>query len=573
MTPNATPQTAESRINILLTGIHGSLNDTLMILSVNPVDDSVVMLSFPRDISNFPLYDGRTFGGKINSLMSWARNHPTDMPDGPFPTLVNELGYLLGVPIHYYAAINLNGFVKVIDDVGGVTVDNPRAINDPLYDWLDGTHGFTLPAGKVKLTGRTALAYARSRQGAGDSDFTRAARQQQLLVALRNEADLARHAAQAAHAHPGRRRQRANQPANGSSRPVHRAGSQGGHQVHQAVRARTALFDPPTELRDRWHLHPEAPDGQARRTVDQAVWLGQPVRWRVMVRHRLRLLRLTLLLGDALAAAGLFVLVSMYRHGDGWADAWLRAGGPWWMWAAAYGVLWAGAEWIQELDQLRSRWTFRGEVADILRAAFLLAVSVFSLLFLVHAPEVSRLLLVILFASQVVFSIVQRRALRLALRLVSERGISARNLLVLGSGSEARSVARLMERQPALGYRVIGHLGRPSARCQVLGPLEAIETILHEGVVDEVVAAFGDDEVNYLEPVVALCQQEGKRLRVVLRPGLGAVSGGRVETVGGHEILTDLERARSLARAADQARSWTSWSRPSLSLCCHRSWL
>ena len=257
-----------------------------------------------------------------------------------------------------------------------------------------------------------------------------------------------------------------------------------------------------------------------------------------MVRHRLRLLRLTLLLGDALAATGLFVLVSMFRLGDGWTDAWLRAGAPWWLWAGAYGMLWVSAEWIQELDQLRSRWTFRGEVADILRAAFLLAVSVFSLLFLVHAPEVSRLLLVILFASQVVFSIAQRRTLRLVLLLVSERGIGARNLLVLGTGPEARAAARLMERQPALGYRVIGHLGRSSARCEVLGPLEAIETIIHEGVVDEVVAAFGDNEVSYLEPVASLCQQEGKRLRVVLRPGLGAVNGGRVETVGGREILT-----------------------------------
>jgi LCP family protein required for cell wall assembly len=186
MTPATTPQTADSRINILLTGIHGSLTDTLLVLSVNPADNSAVMLSFPRDISNFPLYDGRTFSGKINELMSWARRHPQDMPDGPFPTLVNELGYLLGIPIHYYAAIHLDGFVEVIDDVGGVTVDNPRAINDPRYDWLDGTHGFTLPAGKVKLDGRSALAYVRSRQGVGDSDFTRAARQQQLLVALRS---------------------------------------------------------------------------------------------------------------------------------------------------------------------------------------------------------------------------------------------------------------------------------------------------------------------------------------------------------------------------------------------------
>ena len=192
-TPMATPETADSRINILLTGIDSAagrdhaLTDTLLVISINPVDDSVVMLSMPRDISNFPLYDGRTFTGKINSLMTWARNHPKEFPDGPFPTLIHELGYLIGVPIHYYAAIDLAGFTRMIDEVGGVTVTNERAINDPRYDWLDGTHGFFLKAGKVTLNGRTALAYVRSRQGAGDSDFTRAARQQQLLVALRGK--------------------------------------------------------------------------------------------------------------------------------------------------------------------------------------------------------------------------------------------------------------------------------------------------------------------------------------------------------------------------------------------------
>ena len=156
-------------------------------MSINPVDKSVIMLSLPRDISQFPLYDGRTFKGKINSLMTWARNHPKDFPDGPFPTLIKEVGYLIGVPIHYYAAIDLQGFRKMVDAVGGVTVNNPKAIVDPRYDWLDGTHGFYLNAGTVKLDGRHALAYARSRQGVGDSDFTRAARQQQLLVALREK--------------------------------------------------------------------------------------------------------------------------------------------------------------------------------------------------------------------------------------------------------------------------------------------------------------------------------------------------------------------------------------------------
>jgi exopolysaccharide biosynthesis polyprenyl glycosylphosphotransferase len=72
----------------------------------------------------------------------------------------------------------------------------------------------------------------------------------------------------------------------------------------------------------------------------------------------------------------------------------------------------------------------------------------------------------------------------------------------------------------------------------VLGPLDAIEAVLHEEVVDELVAAVGPDELAYLEPVAALAHEEGKRLRVVLRPGLAPVSGGRIERLGSHEVAT-----------------------------------
>jgi exopolysaccharide biosynthesis polyprenyl glycosylphosphotransferase len=258
-----------------------------------------------------------------------------------------------------------------------------------------------------------------------------------------------------------------------------------------------------------------------------------------MLRHRLRYLRLALLLADGLAAAVLFVVVSRLRLGEGWTDAWQRAGGAWWLWAVAYGVLWAGAEWLQELDQLRSRWTFRGEVVDILRAALLVAVSVFSLLFLVHAPEVSRLFLVILFAGQVVFSTAQRRLVRSALVVSRNRDIGTRNLIVLGTGPVAVSIAERLQRHAALGYRVIGYLGTPSTVVPVvMAPLDDVESIIHESVVDEVVAALGPDELAYLEPVAALCNQEGKRLRVVLQQGLAPLSGGRLETLGSHEILT-----------------------------------
>ena len=191
-TPFETPATPAARINVLLTGIDSAkgrnhaLNDTLIVATIDPVTHNVAMVSFPRDISNFPLWKGGRFSGKINSLMTYAADHKNEFPDGPLPSLIKELGYLVGAPIHYYAAVDLDGFRRLIDKVGGVDIVNPRAINDPDYGgWTDKRPiGFTLSAGVHHLDGPNALAYVRSRKGAGDSDFSRARRQQQLLVAL-----------------------------------------------------------------------------------------------------------------------------------------------------------------------------------------------------------------------------------------------------------------------------------------------------------------------------------------------------------------------------------------------------
>ncbi len=180
-------------MNVLLTGIDSSeirshaLTDTLIVASIDPKTGSVAMISFPRDLARFELPDGTTYNGKINSLMSYAAAHPDRFPDGPFPTLIATLGHILGIPIHYYGAVNLDGFVRMVDLVGGVDVVNQRAISDPVYGgWTDGRPiGFHLSAGPHHLDGQEALAYARSRKGAGDNDFTRARRQQEVLLALR----------------------------------------------------------------------------------------------------------------------------------------------------------------------------------------------------------------------------------------------------------------------------------------------------------------------------------------------------------------------------------------------------
>jgi len=194
-TPNATPPSKAARINILVLGIDSSptrthaLTDTLMVVSVDPTTKTAAMISFPRDLADFPMFSGGTYHGKINALMSDADHHKDTYPDGGLTTLTKEIGYLLGVPIHYYAAINLDGFEAMINRVGGVTINNPNPINDPSYGgWHEpGRIGFQLSKGVHTLDGETALAYVRSRMGVGGNDFERARRQQQLLVALEHK--------------------------------------------------------------------------------------------------------------------------------------------------------------------------------------------------------------------------------------------------------------------------------------------------------------------------------------------------------------------------------------------------
>jgi LCP family protein required for cell wall assembly len=122
---------------------------------------------------------------RINSVPTYVRSGWIISPDSPYVTLVKEVSYLVGIPINYYAVMDLGGFVKMIDAVGGIDVVNPSAINDPSYDWLNGApYGFSLAAGPQHLDGKHALAYVRSRHGADNNDWVRESRQQQVLVAL-----------------------------------------------------------------------------------------------------------------------------------------------------------------------------------------------------------------------------------------------------------------------------------------------------------------------------------------------------------------------------------------------------
>ncbi len=193
--PSPTPTIP--RINVLLLGVDAGvgrrtfLTDTMIVASMDPVAGTVSLLSFPRDLVDVPLPGGGVFSGKINSLLSFARRNPAAFPGSNgegHDVLMAAFGQMTGLQIDYYAQVNLGGFVAVVDTLGGIDVNVARAFCDPSYDEYGFTRGFSITAGRHRLTGNQALAYARVRKAAGESDFTRQARQQEVLSGIRDRA-------------------------------------------------------------------------------------------------------------------------------------------------------------------------------------------------------------------------------------------------------------------------------------------------------------------------------------------------------------------------------------------------
>ncbi len=183
------------RVTALVIGVDSGvgrttyLTDTMIIVSLDKATRTVSMLSIPRDMVDVPMADGRMYRDKINSLVSYARHHPEQFPGSNgtgFDVLMGALSTLTQVPIDYYAKVDLGGFVRVVDTLGGVNVNVAHSFCDPGYDEYGFTNGFSITAGLHHLNGEQALAYARVRHPAGESDFTRAARQQEVISGIRD---------------------------------------------------------------------------------------------------------------------------------------------------------------------------------------------------------------------------------------------------------------------------------------------------------------------------------------------------------------------------------------------------
>ncbi|MDQ6796251.1 MAG: sugar transferase [Chloroflexota bacterium] len=262
-----------------------------------------------------------------------------------------------------------------------------------------------------------------------------------------------------------------------------------------------------------------------------------------MTRRYILLLHLSFMVADGLSAAILLIAVSIARFGPSYRDWWVGAVGIEPLLAAAvYGFAWVSTLWVLGLYRLRARWSARTELRDIIRAALLLSVAVFTALFLFKLPNMSRLLLVLLFGAQVFLSLASRLAVRRVFEALREQGYNIRYMLVVGAGPAARSFANRIDRRRDLGLRVVGHLSHgetdPRLLRPVLGRLEDIEQVLHAGVIDEVAICLPASEVTLIEPVTRLCEEEGKIVRIPLTDFSLTLPGGRAEEFDGIQVLS-----------------------------------
>jgi exopolysaccharide biosynthesis polyprenyl glycosylphosphotransferase len=243
-----------------------------------------------------------------------------------------------------------------------------------------------------------------------------------------------------------------------------------------------------------------------------------------MIRRHLMVLRLALILADALVAALVFALVSLVRFGDGGAaELWLQRGVDIRLAAALFASVWVLALWLLGLYRLRVRWRLITDATDVAKATLVVLAITLSTLFLIDADDVSRSFLLLLFTMQFLVTLTSRTALRYFFGVLRRRGFNARFMLVVGTGTLAQKFADRVERRAALGIRVIGHISIPGEPYSVvsrpvLGSLAMMKAILHSNVIDEVALCLPSTAVHHLEPLSRIASDEGKTVRIPLDP-------------------------------------------------------
>ncbi|MBI2626933.1 MAG: LCP family protein [Parcubacteria group bacterium] len=176
------PPKEDSRIDILVLGIRGEqdkengglLADSIMILSIDTKSEKTAMVSIPRDL--LIKIPGIQKQEKINTI------YPIDLERGSNLALTKEmLSRISGVYIDHEIVINMGAFAELVETLGGITI----TLQKPFEENQQWGYPFKLEAGTQNLNGEQALYYVRSRFSS--SDFDRARRQQEVILAIKNK--------------------------------------------------------------------------------------------------------------------------------------------------------------------------------------------------------------------------------------------------------------------------------------------------------------------------------------------------------------------------------------------------
>jgi LCP family protein required for cell wall assembly len=190
----------DGRVNILMLGKGGEghtapdLTDTILVASINPIQKEAAIVSVPRDLY-VKTDDGSS---KINSIYANAKSYELNNGENNDPNreqkaekagldaIQDEVSEVLGIPIHYRAMVDFEGFKKAIDTVGGVSLNAPEEVYENM--WLEGqNYTLNVQPGYQEFDGFRALAYSRSRYTSARGDFSRSERQRLILVALKDK--------------------------------------------------------------------------------------------------------------------------------------------------------------------------------------------------------------------------------------------------------------------------------------------------------------------------------------------------------------------------------------------------
>lgn len=190
----------DARVNVLLLGMGGETHadgpmatDTIILASIDPITDKVVLLSIPRDLYvRIPEYGSE----RINAAYLYGRetsqsNERTQLHRSGISLVDKTLKPIFGVPIHYHTLVDFEAFRQTVNAMGGVDISVPEelAVRENLWDEGTGkNYALDVGAGQQHFDGTRALFFARSRYTSPRGDFDRSERQRLMLIAVKDKA-------------------------------------------------------------------------------------------------------------------------------------------------------------------------------------------------------------------------------------------------------------------------------------------------------------------------------------------------------------------------------------------------